>query len=189
MATYQPTTTAYVMPGLPPNYQRPKIRFDCSFLGTKIGVLKLLELIITAIAMCLYVFNAEMFFRKYPKSDLDIKAPMLFGYLFYRMLPFVVGPSVNILLWSYLFHIVERYDKIPWYIIDYVVCTGCCIYSIICAFLSNRVYNALYEIYEIRETAFVEAATLSVVAAAVFFYNIIVVYQRKSKNIPPQVSE
>lgn len=42
---------------------------------------------------------------------------MTLGYIFYRLTPYVLSCSVHFLTLLYLFHIVERYNTVPWYTI------------------------------------------------------------------------
>lgn len=169
------------------------IRFDCSYFTTKRGLLKLFEQIFTAVAAVTYFFSCTFDYkcnRSYEEINSDfpteIKFVMTLGYIFYRLTPYVLSCSVHFLTLLYLFHIVERYNTVPWYTIEYIVSTICAILSIVCATLAILVCLNLNEFNYKMNDLFIVAACFSCGATILFIWDIVLIYLRQKKKMPPQ---
>ncbi|XP_043473563.1 uncharacterized protein LOC122505791 [Leptopilina heterotoma] len=172
---------------------RQIIRLDCSYFMTTRGLLKLFEQIFTVVAAVSFFFSCTFHYHcdlSYKGINLnlpkEIKLVMSLGYVFYRLAPYALGCSVNFLMLLYLFHIVERYNTIPWYTIEYIVCAICAILSIVCATLAILVCSDLNKFnYQVDDT-FIVAACFSCGATILFIWDIILIYLRQKKKMSPQ---
>ncbi|KAL4705335.1 hypothetical protein ACJJTC_019021 [Scirpophaga incertulas] len=141
------------------NTNQKVLRFDKVYIKTLPGVLKIVELICNIVGfICIKVSSAFI-------------SP-----IFYNLLYWIANIITLFLLLMYMFHFVEKYERVPWYKLEFFYC---CI--IVLAYIGTSIFAAT-----LAENIGYAVGFFGLCAIIAYALDGILKYKGWKRGLPPQ---